>query len=60
MLDEHRPDALIPLMALSLVRPALTPTSVADLLGLILSGSGKLLDRAAGLGLLKEVTGRST
>jgi hypothetical protein len=60
VLAERRPGALVPLMALSLVQPALTPTSVAELLNLSLSGSGKLLDRAASLGLVHEVTGRST
>jgi hypothetical protein len=60
LLTERRPGALVPLMALSLVQPALTPTSVAELLDLSLSGSGKLLERAASLGLVHEITGRST
>lgn len=60
LLGERRPGALRPLAALSMVRPVLTPVSVAADLGLSLSGAGKLLDRAAGLELLCEISGRAT
>ena len=58
--DARRPGALTALAALSLVRPLLSPVAVAEALNLSLSGAGKLLDRAARLGLLREISGRST
>lgn len=58
LLDQHRPGALVRLFALSLSAPVLSPKSAADALSLTLSGSGKLLERAAEVGMLIEVTGR--
>ena len=60
VLAERRPGALVPLAALAFAHPLLSPTTVADRLGLTLSGAGKLLERAAGLGLLHEISGRAT
>lgn len=60
ILAERRPGSLQPLAALSLVHPLLSPTTVAERLGLTLSGAGKLLERAAGLDLLHEISGRAT
>jgi hypothetical protein len=60
ILAERRPGALRPLAALSLFRPLLSPMAVASALALSLSGAGKLLDRAAGLGLLREISGRTS
>ena len=54
----HRPGALPALMALLQRRPALRPLAVARLLGLTISGAGKLLSRAAADGLVVEISGR--
>lgn len=57
---EHRPGALAALGRLTLSRPCLAARSLAPLLGLTISGAGKLLTRAARLGLLIEISGRSS
>lgn len=56
----RRPGALLPLLALSQVQPVLSPRGVGGHLGLTISGSGKLLTRAARAGLLVEVSGRQS
>jgi hypothetical protein len=56
----RRPGALFHLSASFPDHPILSPASTAERLGLSLSGAGKLLDRAASLGLLREVSGRKT
>jgi hypothetical protein len=56
--SERRPGSLSRLVALSALHPLLSPQAVAELLGLSLPGSGKLLSRAAEMGLLVEVSGR--
>ena len=55
---ERRPSALHRLSALLLSAPVQSPEAVARKLKLTLSGAGKLLTRAAGLGLVVEVSGR--
>ncbi len=55
---ERRPSALPRLMALAAFQPLLSPQSVAVQLDLSLPGAGKLLSRAAELGMLVEVSGR--
>ena len=57
---EARPGALRPLAALLIDRPFVAPLAVADALGLTISGAGRLLVRAAALGLVHEITGRET
>ncbi|WP_145206797.1 hypothetical protein [Sphingobium sp. B2] len=57
---EHRPGALAKLGRLALARPCLAARSVAPLLGITVSGAGKLLDRATRLDLLVEISGRGT
>ena len=54
----RRPGALPALMALLQRRPGLRPLAVAKLLGLTISGAGKLLARAAADGLVVEISGR--
>lgn len=60
LLAERRAGSLTPLVALTRVRPMLSPALVAERLALSLSGAGKLLDRAASLGLVREISGRAT
>jgi hypothetical protein len=55
---ERRPGALVRLLPLMLAAPVHTPEGVARRLGLTLSGAGKLLDRAARLGFVAEISGR--
>lgn len=55
---ERRPGALTSVLALAALRPLFSPQFVADQLGLSLPGAGKVLARAAELGLLVEVSGR--
>lgn len=55
---EHRAGALARLLPVMLVAPVQTPEGIARKLGLTLSGAGKLLDRAARLGIVAEVSGR--
>jgi len=57
---ERRPGMLAELGRIALARPYLAPRSLAPELGLSISGAGKLLTRAARLGLLVETSGRST
>lgn len=58
--DQHRPGALVALVALTQRRPLLAPVGVARALGVGISGAGKLLKRAAALGLLVEISGRQS
>lgn len=60
ILGERRPGALSRLVPLSLHLPVLSPVAVAERLGLTLSGAGKLLERAADMDVLHEVSGRAT
>lgn len=55
---EFRPGKLTALLALSLSVTVLSPASVATALDLSVAGAGKLLDRAAALELLVEISGR--
>ena len=56
--SEHRPGKLGALLRLALARPGLAARTIAGDLGVTLSGAGKLLARAEGLGLLVEVGAR--
>lgn len=56
--NELRPTALKRLIALLMRAPVQSPENVARQLKLTLSGAGKLLSRAASLGLILEVSGR--
>jgi len=56
--DQRRPGALRELLAMLQIAPLQTPEAVSRNLGLTLSGAGKLLQRAALLGLVKEVSDR--
>ena len=56
--DEHRPTALRRLAALLILAPIQSPESVKRHLKMTLSGAGKLLSRAAALGMAQEVSGR--
>lgn len=56
--DAHRPGKLLELVALVQFAPVVSPRLVGDKLDVTLSGAGKLLSRAADLGLLAEVSGR--
>jgi hypothetical protein len=56
--SQHRPGKLGTLCALMSTNPVLSPTVVAQRLALTISGAGKLLERAAALGLCHEVSGR--
>jgi hypothetical protein len=58
IISEYRPGKLPQLFALGLSIAMLSPKGVADHLGLTIAGAGKLLDRAADLGMLVEITGR--
>lgn len=57
---EHRPGKLLDLTRISLGRPCLAARTLAPLVGLSISGAGKLLERATRLGILAEVSGRET
>ena len=58
--QEHRPGKLADLTRLSLARPSLAARTIASDLDITLSGAGKLLTRAEGLGLLVEVGSRAS
>jgi len=58
IVDERRPTSLRRLATLMMVAPVQSPEAVARRLKLTLSGAGKLLGRAASLGLVVEVSGR--
>lgn len=57
---ERRPGKLAELVAITFARPCLAARSLAPLLGITISGAGKLLERATRLGLLVETSGRGT
>lgn len=57
---ERRPGKLAELVRFSLAHPLLAGRNVAPQLGLTISGAGKLLERAASLGVVVEVSGRKT
>lgn len=57
---DYRPGALPKLLSASLTAPLLRPAMVASLLNMSLAGSSKLLERAASLGLLIEITERKS
>lgn len=57
---EHRPGKLTELARLALTRPCLAARSLAPLLGITISGAGKLLERATTLGLMVEISGRES
>lgn len=57
---EHRPGKLTDLARLALTRPCLAARSLAPLLGITISGAGKLLERATALGLMVEISGRES
>lgn len=54
----HRPGSLAALVTLLMRHPVASPTRAAQELGLSISGAGKLLKRAVGLGLLVEAEAR--
>lgn len=56
--SEYRPGKLPQLLALSLSTAVLSPANTAQLLDLSVAGAGKILKRAASLGVLVEVSGR--
>lgn len=58
VVGERRPTSLRRLTTLMMVAPVQSPEAVARRLKLTLSGAGKLLSRAAALGLVVEVSGR--
>ena len=57
---ERRPGKLDDLGRVALARPCLAARSLAPLLGLTISGAGKLLERASALGVLVEISGRGS
>lgn len=57
---ERRPGLLIELGRIALTRPCFAARSLTPLLGITISGAGKLLERATRLGLLVEISGRET
>jgi hypothetical protein len=57
---EHRPGKLDELVRVCLTHPCLGARSLAPMLGLTISGAGKLLERARRLGLLVETSGRGS
>ena len=57
---EHRAGKLLDLSQITLGRPCLAARSLAPLVGLSISGAGKLLERASRVGVLVEVSGRET
>ena len=60
LLDEYRAGALPRLLALSQLRPLLSPQSVAETLGLSVAGASKVINRAVSAELLVEITHRKT
>jgi hypothetical protein len=54
----RRPGALLALLTRVQLTPVCAPQAIAGELGLTLAGAGRLLARAAGNGLLREVSGR--
>lgn len=61
---QHRPGMLPNLMALMMAAPVMSPEGLVRLMSsqrksVTISGAGKLLNRAAELGLVREVSGRS-
>jgi hypothetical protein len=60
MRDVQRPGALPKLSALLSHEPAITPIKASRRLGMSRAGAGKLLGRAAQLGLVRELSGRDT
>ena len=56
--DVLRPGKLLPLLALLRLRPVVSPRLAAQQLDLRISGAGKLLERAADVGLLVKISGR--
>lgn len=57
---ERRPGLLADLGRLTLTHPCLAARTLAPMLGLTVSGAGKLLERATRLGLLVETSGRAS
>lgn len=57
---EHRPGKLADLGRLALVHPCLAARSLAPLVGVTISGAGKLLERATALGIMVEISGRGS
>lgn len=55
---ERRPGALLPLAARLQHMPVTSPLAAASMFGLSISGAGKLLTRAATLGLVTEISDR--
>jgi hypothetical protein len=60
LLDQHRPGALRDLLAMLQAAPIQTPEAVSRHLHITLSGAGKLLKRAALLGLVQEISRRAS
>jgi len=58
--QEHRPGKLADLARLALTRPCLAARSLAPLVGVTVSGAGKLLERATALGIMVEISGRGS
>ena len=56
--DERRPGKMEALGRLLWIEPILRPKKTADRLGMTVAGAGKLLQRAASLGLLIEISER--
>lgn len=57
---EHRAGKLADIARIALTRPCLAARSAAPLLGITISGAGKLLERATALGLMAEISGRGS
>ncbi|MDX3911706.1 MAG: hypothetical protein QHC67_18185 [Sphingobium sp.] len=57
---EYRPGALPSLLALLLMRPMVSPQTVADMLQFSVAGASKLIQRAVAAGMLVEITKRKT
>lgn len=57
---EHRAGKLTDLVQIALTRPCLAARSAAPLLGITISGAGKLLERATALGFMAEISGRGS
>lgn len=57
---EHRPGKLADLARIALTRPCLAARSLAPLVGVTVSGAGKLLERATALGIMAEISGRGS
>lgn len=58
--QEHRPGKLADLARIALARPCLAARSLAPLVGVTVSGAGKLLERASALGIMAEISGRGS